>query len=382
MSRPHEIVIDARWLRTGIGRYILTLLQDLKSKLPDTLLTCITMRAHIRSLAPYCDRMIEMNCGIYTLTEQLRLPLIARSASVFCAPHYNIPLLRTGPIVATIHDLTHLLFPAYRNTLRAGLYANPMLRIASARASRIIVPSHYTCDCLVERLGTDPGKISVVPCAVSETFRPQSKHQAAKAVRGRHGISAPYMLFVGSTAPHKNLSTLLKAWRLLRARHRDTPDLVLVLPKRPAASPANMELRSLLTTPGVHCLQSVSDESLASHYAAASLTVIPSFEEGFGLPVIESMACGTPVACSRAASLPETAGDSAAYFDPGSAEEMASVIDQVLDSTDLRRHLTARGLERAAAFSATRAAAAYAALLSSVVAEPIPAALIEKHHES
>jgi glycosyltransferase involved in cell wall biosynthesis len=376
----HEAVIDARWLRTGIGRYILTLLMELKPKLPDMRLTCITMPAHAETLAPLCDRVIKVNCGIYSLTEQICLPLVARGAAVFCAPHYNLPVLRRGPIIVTIHDLTHLLFPAYRSTLRARTYASTMLRIASARASRIVVPSRYTGDCLIEHLGTDPAKISVIPCSVSGVFRPQPVEKAMEAVRIRHGITAPYMVFVGSVAPHKNLSTLLKAYRLLSRAHRDRPDLVLVLPRNSVAKQNDPELLALSATPGVHCLHSPSDESLASLYSAAVITIMPSFEEGFGLPVIESMACGTPVVCSRAASLPEVAGDSAIYFDPHSAEEMAWAIEQVLTSKDLRRHLAERGLHRAATFSAVRAAAAYATTLSSVVEDKPPAALFERQH--
>ena len=382
MNGAHEVVIDARWLRTGIGRYILTLLKDLKSKLPNTILTCITMPAHHGTLKPYCDRVIKMNCGIYSLTEQLRLPLAAHNASVFCAPHYNIPIVRTGPIVVTIHDLTHLAFPAYRNTLRAGLYANAMLRIASARASRIIVPSHYTRDNLVERLGAGPEKISVIPCAVGEAFRPQPHEEAAEVVRARHGISAPYMLFVGSAAPHKNLTTLLKAYQLLCSRHRNMPNLVLVLPHKSRASQCSVELLCLLATPGVRRLYSVSDESLASLYAAASITVMPSYEEGFGLPVIESMACGTPVACSRTASLPEIAGDSAAFFDPSSPEDMASAIEQLLCSRNLQQHLIGQGLKRAALYSPSRAAAAYASMLCSLATDKVPPRILENQHDS
>jgi glycosyltransferase involved in cell wall biosynthesis len=380
VSAPREVLIDARWLRTGIGRYILTLLKDLKPKLPDTLLTCITMPVHAAALAPLCDRIIEMNCGIYSLAEQLRLPLAAASASVFCAPHYNVPILRRGPIVVTIHDLTHLLFAEYRGTLRARIYANAMLRIASARADHIITPSHYTRYCLIEHLGADPTKISVVPCTVGEAFRQQPKQQAAQAVRNLYGVDAPYILFVGSAAPHKNLAALLKAYRLLCAKRRDEPHLVLVLPREADSTGVDRELGSLFANRSVHCLHSIPDESLAALYAAAVMTVMPSFEEGFGLPVIESMACGTPVACSRAASLPEIAGDGAIYFDPNSAEEMVWAIDQLFTSQDLHRRLAERGLRRAASFSGTRAASAYAAVLDSVVTDTKPAAIPERQH--
>jgi glycosyltransferase involved in cell wall biosynthesis len=363
VNRLREVVIDARWLRTGIGRYILTLLQDLKSKLPNTFLTCITMSDHAEAIAPLCDRMITMNCGIYSLTEQVCLPLVAREASLFCAPHYNIPLLREGPLVVTIHDLTHLLFPAYAKRLRARAYAEPMLRLACSRAARIVTPSHYTRRMLAERLGVDPEKVSVVPCAVGDTFRLQAKGEAAQQVREHHEIPTPYILFVGSTAPHKNLRTLLIAYRFLSAKYRDMPPLVLVLPQK-CTDPT---LLSLIATPGVHCLHAVNDDSLATLYAGALMTVVPSFEEGFGLPVIESMACCTPVVCSRAASLPEIAGDDAVYFDPASVDSLASAMEQLLYSEKLQQRLAVNGRARAAAYSIDRAAASYAAVLTSVL---------------
>lgn len=369
MTAPHEVVIDARWLRTGIGRYILTLLRDLKPNLPDTFLSCVTMSSHAASLAPLCDRIIEMNCGIYSLGEQLRLSLAARDAVAFCAPHYNIPVFRRGPMVVTIHDVTHLLFPAYRTALRARLYANTMLHAASARATRIVTPSFYTRDCLIQHLGTDPAKICVIPCALSEAFYPRPPAEAIESVRRSHRIAAPYILFVGSTAPHKNLTALLKAHRLLSATHRDVPELVLVLPRITPTTQRDREFRLLLDLPGVYRLYGVSDESLASLYSAAVMTVVPSFEEGFGLPVIESMVCGTPVICSRTASLPEIAGDSAIYFDPGSVEELAAAIDLLLASPTLQERLVEQGLHTAAQFSGTRMASTYARVLSSVLRE-------------
>ena len=380
MSTPHEVAIDARWLRTGIGRYTLTLLKELKPKLPDTRLTCITMPAHRAALEPLCDRIIELSCGIYSLTEQLCLPLVARDAAVFCAPHYNVPVLRRGPMVVTIHDLTHLVFPAYRKTLRARIYANRMLRIVSARVSRIVVPSHYTRARVIEHLGTDPTKVSIIPCAVSNVFRPRCMDEAGDAVRRSHGIGVPYLLFVGSAAPHKNLITLLKAYRLLLRKHRDVPQLVLVLGPCRAADKRDAELNLLLATPGVHCLRSIPDDSLASLYSAAVITIVPSFEEGFGLPVIESMACGTPVACSRAGSLPEIAGDCAVYFDPYSEGEMVRAIERLLCSPDMRSQLARHGLERAAAFSPARAAIAYAATVCAAVEDDVRAVVLEGQH--
>jgi alpha-1,3-rhamnosyl/mannosyltransferase len=145
--------------------------------------------------------------------------------------------------------------------------------------------------------------------------------------------------------------------------------LVLVLPKHPAPTSKNADLCRLLSMAGVRCLTSVTDVSLAALYAAARMTILPSFEEGFGLPVVESMACGTPVACSSAASLPEVAGDSAVYFSPSSMEEMAASIEKVLHSETLRQQLRTAGLKRAALYTTSRAASRYASVLTSVISD-------------
>jgi glycosyltransferase involved in cell wall biosynthesis len=367
MTGPHEAVLDARWLRTGIGRYILTLLHELKRKIPRVRLTCITLPEHVAAVAPHCDRVVPLACGIYTLSEQLRLPLICREAAVFCSPHYNVPVLRRGSLVVTVHDITHLIYPGYARRMRSLFYAEPMLRIARKRASHIITPSNYTRKMLVERLHADPEKISVVPCAVHNVFQLQDKTEAAATVRRAHGIHRPYMLYVGTAAPHKNLRGLLEAYCHLRSRKPGTPALVLVLSDGRHSLHIDEHLRFLMARPGVHCLGAVTDASLAALYAAACMTILPSFEEGFGLPMVESMACGTPVLCSNTASLPEIAGDAALYFAPDSIEDIAGSIEKLLDCSAMQQKLSAAGLQRAAMYSASNAAIGYASVLSSVI---------------
>lgn len=369
MTEKREVVLDARWLRTGIGRYILTLLQKLKPQLSPASLTCITLPEHVKAIEPYCDRVVPFSSSIYTVKEQLALPMLARNASVFCSPHYNIPILRSGPLVVTVHDLTHLIFPAYKAGVRSMLYSAPMLRMACGRSSRVVTPSRYTKQMLISHLNADASKISVIPCAVDDVFQPQDKISAGEKVRLSHGICGPYILCVTSAAPHKNLTRLLTVHRQLCSQYKDMPTLVLVLPEDITSPRIDEHMRSLMTSPRVRCLSAVPDVSLASLYAAALMTILPSHEEGFGLPVIESMACGTPVACSHTGALPEIAGDAAVFFAPDSEEQMSSAMLQILHSYQLRQRLAAYGLEHAAIYSASHAAQTYAAMLASVLNE-------------
>ena len=367
MNRQAEVVFDARWLRTGIGRYTLTLLSELGKHLGGLTLSCIAQPEDAARLAPLCDRVIPFESGIYSISEQLILPRIARGAAVFCAPHYNLPILRTAPTIVTIHDLTHLVYPGYGKTLRARLYALPMLRVACARAVRIVVPSDYTKRGLIERLGAHPEKIAVIPNAIDPAFHPLDRPHAARIVKMLYGIAESFFLSVTSTAPHKNLITLLEAHRSLRAKRRETARLVLVLPSSPPRMRPGSKLSSLLEDPAIHCLHGVTDLGLSALYSAALMTILPSFEEGFGYPVVESMACGTPVVCSASASLSEVAAGCAVLFSPASAQELEDAICRILDSSTLRSNLASKGIAHAAAFSPGDAAREYATLVRSAI---------------
>ncbi|MGB0063418.1 MAG: glycosyltransferase family 1 protein [Terracidiphilus sp.] len=364
-----EVVFDARWLRTGIGRYILTLLSELGKHLDGLTLTCIAQPEDAARLAPLCDRVILFGSGIYSISEQLVLPRLARNAAVFCAPHYNLPVLRTAPSVVTIHDLTHLVYPEYGQTLRARLYALPMLKIACTRATRIVVPSDYTRRRLIERLNADPEKIAVIPAAIDPAFHPLERSHAAEIVETLCRIAGPYLLSVTSTAPHKNLLTLIEAYRSLHTKRKGMPPLVLVLPDSAERVSPGSKLHALLEGPHIHCLHGVTDEGLRALYSAALITILPSFEEGFGYPVAESMACGTPVVCSSSASLPEVAAGCAEFFSPDSSQELEAAICRLLNNEALRRDLAAKGLERVAAFSPGLVAQRYARLVRWVIRE-------------
>lgn len=366
-SAKPQVVYDARWLHTGIGRYTLTLLSSLRRHLDGVRLTCIAQPSDVDRIAPLCDHVVPFTAQIYTFKEQLVLPLLARGAAVFCAPHYNMPLALNMPAVVTIHDVTHLTYPQYSRSLRSRLYALPMLKGACARAAHLVTPSAYTKRMLIERLGADGEKISVLPCAIDPVFHPLDKRDAAEIVGMSYGVVGPYLLCVASTAPHKNLFTLLTAWRNLGKRRGGLPELVLVLPREtPRVHPETMLMR-LMDSPGVRCLQGVTDYGLSALYSAALATILPSLEEGFGYPVVESMACGTAVLCSSAASLPEVAGGCAELFAPTSAQEIEGAICRVLDSKDLREGLAAKGIGRAAEFTADRIGKAYASLLQAVI---------------
>jgi glycosyltransferase involved in cell wall biosynthesis len=231
------------------------------------------------------------------------------------------------------------------------VYARPVLRLAGRKAERIITDSNFSRAQIIERLGVPPSKVCAIPCGVSGEFWPMDQKLAFREVSAALGIREPYLLYVGSLKRHKNISTLLKAYAQLR-QMRDIPQRLLVVGydaqgKRELAA----ECAHLGISDRVDFVPYVRQELLPKVYAAADALVMPSRLEGFGLPVLEAMACGAPVICSRAASLPEVGGQAVVYFDPQSPEDLASAVERVLSSKDLRERLRARGLARAAQFT-------------------------------
>lgn len=346
-----ELTVDARWLRTGIGRYTHSLLSGLRDHLPDVQLSCIAQSRDARAVSGFVDRVVVCNAGIYGVREQLALPRLARRTAALYVPHYNIPILWRGPLLATIHDVNHLLGKSYRNTWRTSVYARPMLQRAVDQADVIVTPSRYTMLRLHENLRVDDSRVRVIPCCVAPCFVKREKAVSRKRVAQNPGISRPFILFVGGCSPNKNLQLLLTAVTALRQRRNDVPLLVVAGKRGRCGVEARRLLNAMHLQRHVVWLDKLPDAILADLYSAALMTVMPSFEEGFGLPVVESMACGTPVLCSAAASLPEVGGEAALYFSPYSSEELAAAIEKLIDSSSMQERMIQAGLERAATFS-------------------------------
>lgn len=254
-------------------------------------------------------------------------PLRSRLGDVD-AVHYplTVPLPRAPrPWATTLHDVLHLdlpeLFPRASRALRALTYDR-----AARRSGIVIVVSEFVRERAVERLGLDPGRVRAIPHGVDHVrFHPRGEERE------------PFLLYPARPWPHKNHARLFEALAMLRRTH---PDLRLVLTgggHEATPVPDDVELRGL-----------VSSEELASLYRRAACLVFPSLYEGFGLPPLEAMACGCPVAASRVGGLPETCGDAAVLFDPWDPEAIAAGVEEALDrAPDLR----VRGLARAAAFT-------------------------------
>lgn len=351
-ERPIRLTIDARRLgRRGMATYTRNLLAAIRRTDRGIRVTAIVPSERISAAAGLCDETRTVDAPIYTLREQLEIPAAARGCDLLHVPHYNVPLLYKGPLVVTIHDLTHITEPSYRNTVKAWVYARPMLHAAAARASHILTVSRYSKEQIAERLGVAEEKISVVYNSVAAEFAPTDRREAEACVRESLGIDRPYLLFVGSLKPHKNLRTLIRAFARIRSRGQADFVLLLAGDDRRHGKPLLDECERMGLGSSVRNIPWVPAELLPKVYAAADLVVMPSTNEGFGLPVLEAMACGAPVVSSTAASMPEVGGDAAVYFDPHNVEELATAIERVIDSPSLQAELRGKGLKQAAKFT-------------------------------
>jgi glycosyltransferase involved in cell wall biosynthesis len=252
-----------------------------------------------------------------------------------------------------VHDLIYHLFPEHHKPLNYW-FLNRAMPLFVQRAREVIAVSESTRRDLVRCYGVHPAKVTVVHEAAAPHFRPASPETIA-AVRARYALPENFVLTVGTIEPRKNLSCLLDALQRLRQRG-DATRLVIVGSRGWLYEGFFRHLEELQLGDAVLLPGYVPDADLPAIYSAATLCVLPSLYEGFGLSVLEAMACGTAVVCSRTSSLPEVGGDAARYFDPNDVEEMAEVIGTMWHDEALRAEMGRRGLAQARRFSWARAA--------------------------
>ena len=291
------------------------------------------------------------------LWEQGVLPRALRAHELLWSP------ANTGPVavenqVVTLHDVSPLDHPEWFRGAFASLYRR-LLPQLTRRARRIVTSSSFSRDRIVEACGVPAERIAVVvPGVDAARFRPPSG-AAANEARARHGLPERYLLAVGSRDQRKNVAVLVTAWRRLRARD---PGLGLVLVGD--ASPTARAEAAGWDDGGIRRLGRIPDADLPALYGAAAVFVYPSLYEGFGLPVLEAMACGTPVVASRRTAVPEAVGDAGELFEPTEPDDLVAVLERLLDDGDERRALRSAGLRRAGALTWERTAAGVLAVLA------------------
>jgi glycosyltransferase involved in cell wall biosynthesis len=353
-----KIAIDARkWRDYGIGTYVRNLVRHLAHLDRETTYFLLCDRADeavLRDLAENFVPVVDDSTG-YGVREHVSIPrkLQKRGVDLFHSPHYVLPLLCRRKSVVTIHDCIHLLFPEYLPTRLAYRYAKFMMGSAVGRSRLVFTVSEASRrDILQFYPDADADRIQVVPNAIDETMLADPGEEEMERVKERYQIRGRFVLYAGNIKPHKNLDRLIAAFGLLKQRggHEDVKLLIIgdeinkypSLRRRVEAAGVRQDVRFFGFVP---------EQTLAALYRLASVFAFPSLYEGFGLPPLEAMACGTPVVTSNMSSIPEVVGDAALLVDPYDVAAIADGLERVLGDAALRQALVARGLERVRAFS-------------------------------
>jgi glycosyltransferase involved in cell wall biosynthesis len=274
-------------------------------------------------------------------------------AELFHATEHLLPPLRGVPTVLTVHDMIFKLFPEHQKPLNYW-YLNMTMPLYCRRAGAILTVSKASKHDIVEHYKLAPERVTVIHEAASPELAPVAQAVVEEA-RRRYGLPESFLLHVGTIEPRKNLTRLIEALQRLREGGLRIP-LVLASAKGWLYDEFFRRLEELDVRDAVHFTGYVPTGDLPLLYNAATLVITPSVYEGFGLPVLEAMACGTPVVSSNSSSLPEIGGEATVYFDPYDVEAMASVIRDVWTDRELQVALRERGLAQAGRFSWERAA--------------------------
>ncbi len=358
----------------GIHRYITALLQALDES-QGSEITAAVADARARSLVParmalaVAPPWARKRVGRIAW-EQAGLPRVLRrsGAQLLHSAAYAMPAACPVPAVVTVHDLSFFRLP---DTFpkRQGMYLRAATRHAARRAAALVAVSDFTRRELIALLGVDPARVHVVHNGLDASFRPLDR-AAVEAWRAERDLPKRFVLSVGTLQPRKNLDTLLRAYAAMRAdtSGAETPALVVAGGAGWGDTDIAARAEAMGIGDAVHVTGFVPDEDMPRLYNAAEVLAFPSLYEGFGLPALEAMACGTPVVASDVSSLPEVVGDAGVLVPAEDVRAWSAALGALLGDAPRREGLRAAGLAQAARFSWTRAARETEAVWQAVLA--------------
>lgn len=384
-----RIGIDARfWGEAGPGRYTSNLVKELeKLDNENKYFIFLTDRGY-SDYKPHNKNFtkVKANYRWYSLAEQLTYPelLYKYNLDLLHFAQFNMPLLYLKPFTVTIHDMILHDYPIKKGGFKNSLFY-PVKRLgylinfwwAAKMSKAIVVPSEDAKNDLLKRLGINPSKVTVTLEGFDFELKAKGQKLTAKLLNEKYGVNKPYLLFVGSMYPHKNLHRLVEAFSLfVETGHAlSLQEMKLVLLGKESAFSEKLRkqviklgLENRVLFPGQKDPNGyVPDEHLPYFYANAEAFVFPSLKEGFGIPPLEAMAFNIPVIASKESCIPEVCGKAALYFDPRSMKDIASKIEQVLADAKLREDLVKKGVGNVGRFSWEKMAEQTLKVFDSVV---------------
>ncbi len=301
-------------------------------------------------------RVVELPGGPYPVWEQYALPKAVRQHGLdllHCTAN-TAPLRPSAPLVLTLHDIIFLekaIVGGNWYQRLGNLYRRWNVPRVVETADCIVTVSHYERQRIIDHLRVDPSRVVTVHNAVSTQFRVIKAADQIESVRQQYRLPNEFIFFLGNTDPKKNVVGVLKALLLLKQQGLLTLPFVMANVSREYVDGVLTQIGGQALANEIQLCGYIPNTVLPVVYNAATVFLCPSLRESFGLPILESMACGTPVLTASTSAMPEVAGDAALLANPASPDEMAHQLNQLLTSTDLRNDLRKRGLERAALFS-------------------------------
>ncbi|MFN0071714.1 MAG: glycosyltransferase family 4 protein [Chloroflexota bacterium] len=369
---------SASYRTAGISQYIYELLVNLRLRPPEH-----TYEAFLASVPDDLKLSLTPNFQCTAVGAQFGRParrilweqIIQPFYLAKCAPDlthalgYALPLTWTGPSVMTICDLSFIRYPQLFNRSNA-IYLATIARISARRATHVATISESTRRDVVNLLGVDPARVTTTFCGVSSQFQPATPRDV-EAFKQRVGLPPQFLLYVGTIEPRKNVAGLVRAYAAYRKTSPAPLPLVLAggrgwKDQEVFDLVASLDLRQHIRFPGY-----VPAIDLPLWYSAATAFVYPSYYEGFGLPVAEAMACGTPVITTRVSSLPEVVGDAGILVDPDDDTGLTAALARISSDSELRSTLSLAGQARVARFRWDQMAAETAALYERVINAPV-----------
>ncbi len=341
-----KIVFDARVISHkthGMARYAYNLIVTLARLDNGNEYVLISGNEDLRGFCANYKNFKFLKCltPLYSIQEQVQIPLILsrERPDIYHSPTFSTPFFSPCKTIITIHDLIHLVYGNYFHKL--------YYRFVGSKVKKnpywIFSVSKFSKADITQSLGIPPEKVFVTYIGVESKFKPTINENSAKE---------KYILFVGNDKPHKNLEGVLKVYNLASKKIDFTHSLKVVgVEKNFVAHRIKRDGLDPRISKKIHTYQNYTDDELIRIYQSADLFLGPSLCEGFGLPMLEAMACGVPVITSSRTSIPEVVGDAAIMVDPEKEQIIADTICEVLSNNDLRNTMINRGLERAKMFS-------------------------------
>lgn len=358
-DRPLRIGVDGRELLaqnvTGIGRYLRNFLTSgVREKSPHTFI----VYGNQHTSTDFSGSNVEVRIIPERLTLWWDQALLSKAVrmdrlDVFFSPYDKGPFYIPCPLILTVHDLLFTVV-SDRGGLERSLYTWAYIgyrKWMAERAALVITVSEHSKRDIVSIFKIPEDKIRVIPNGISEYYRPIRDQSLVENIQQRYGIARSYILYVGNFRPHKNVRWLIEAYRELPDFLKEQYQLVLCGRRDKFRVELEAYVRHLQIEKNTLFIDFVPERDMPVLYSGAKVFVFPSFYEGFGLPPLEAMACGTPVISSDATSLPEVVGDAGVLIDPRHPDRLAETITAVLTDENLREELSLKGLRRSKMFS-------------------------------